>query len=138
MFILKSLNNNFKISTIELELVYTESRGVKIMVEVVKDSLEEYSRIEIEFFIVAEVKCVTLNFYESNYNNYLMNYEFDKNLEESEKSFDSGFYEVIDSAYLKENIKKYDPKMRFNLKHYIVTGNDSYAEIIASNYIINP
>ncbi|KAF2327888.1 hypothetical protein [Flavobacterium ginsenosidimutans] len=131
MLILKTLNSNFKISTIDLELFYTESKGAKIAIEVIKNGNEEYSRVEIDFFIVAEVKCVTLNFFESNYSNYLIKYFGD-----NEKPFDSGFYEVMDSAYLKENIEKYDPKMRFDLKHYIVTGNDSYVEIIASKYSV--
>jgi hypothetical protein len=137
MLSLKSLNANFKISTTDLELVYTESRGVKIAVDVIKNEEEGYSQIEINFLVVAEVKCITLNFYESNYNNYSINYEFDENLEENEKYSNSGFYEVIDSDYLKENIKKYDPKERFHLKHYVITGYDSYVEIIASNYSIN-
>ncbi|MCP1359037.1 hypothetical protein [Aneurinibacillus migulanus] len=50
---------------------------------------------------------------------------------------DSGFYEVIDSKHLQENIKRYDPRNRLNLKHYIVKGYDSYIELIASTYSVN-
>ncbi|MFJ8100495.1 hypothetical protein [Lysinibacillus sp. NPDC096212] len=145
MLTLKSLNFIFKISTTDLELVYTESGGVRIEVGAIplkSIDKEKCVNIEIIFSIVAEVKCVTLNFDESNYNGFCISKEssIGNHLENDEEILhqpDSGFYEVIDSKHLQENIKKYDPRNRLNLKHYIVKGYDSYIELIASTYSVN-
>ena len=129
MLKLKPISFGYKISTTDLKLVYTESDGVNIEVEAIpKDriDIEKYYRIIILFSTVAEVRCFTLNFYESNHNGFCI----------SGEAF-LGFYEVIDSKKLQEDINKYDPKRRFNLKHYIVAGYDSYVELIASTYSIN-
>ncbi len=140
MFTLKPVNFNFKISTTDLELVYTESGGVKIEVGAIPlRSIDNTCvSIEIIFSIVAEVKCVTLNFDESNYNGFCISEEvsIEDHLEKDEERFrhpDSGFYEVVDSEYLQKNIMKYDPRNRLNLKHYIVKGYDSYIELVASS-----
>lgn len=145
MLTLKPLNFIFKISTTDLELVYTESGGVRIEVGAIPlKSIDNKKcvNIEIIFSIVAEVKCVTLNFDESNYNNFCIYEELTigNHLDNDKERLhhpDSGFYEVIDSKHLQENIKKYDPRNRLNLKHYIVKGYDSYIELIASTYSVN-
>jgi len=145
MLTLKPLNFIFKISTTDLELVYTETGGVRIEVGAIplkSIDNEKCVNIEIIFSIVAEVKCVTLNFDDSNYNDFCISEEssIGNHLENDEERLhhpDSGFYEVVDSKYLQENIKKYDPRNRLNLKHYIVKGYDSYIELIASTYSVN-
>jgi hypothetical protein len=44
---------------------------------------------------------------------------------------------VVNSTYLQENVKKYDPKNRLGLRHYMITGYDGYVELIASTYSVN-
>ena len=64
MFTLKPVNFNFKISTTDLELVYTESGGVKIEVGAIplKSIDNTCVSIEIIFSIVAEVKSRNVKF----------------------------------------------------------------------------
>jgi hypothetical protein len=145
MIALRPIIFGFEISTIDLKLIYTESDGARIEVEAksLKDMRSQnYVRIEIIFSIVAEVKCINLDFYEYNYNDFYIHDE--KNIEayfenSGEKILHPylGFYEVVDSIYLQENIQKYDFSNKFNLKHYIITGNDGYVELVASRYTVN-
>ncbi|WP_042474023.1 hypothetical protein [Bacillus ndiopicus] len=144
MFTLKPVNFIFKISTTDLELVYIESGDVRIEVGAIplKSIDKKCVNIEIIFSIAAEVKCIKLKFDESNYNNFYISEKLpiENHLENDEEKLyhpDSGFYEVIDSEYLQRNIKRYDPRNRLNLKHYIVKGYDSYIELIASTYTVN-
>ena len=135
MLTLKPVKTEFKISTTDLILVYTESGGTKIEVgaiPVIPNNEEKCVNIAISFTIVAEAKCVTINFYECFYNDFCISEEPS---EEYRLSY-SGFYEVIDSRYLQENRKLYDPKDRLHLKHFIITGYDSYIEVIAAAYTI--
>ena len=127
MLNLVPLHYGYKISTTDLQLIYTESGGVKIEVDAI--SLENpahlgkplYRNIEIAFSLVAEAKCVAMNFYESNYGN------IDRKLELT------GFYEIANSQYLQENEKIYDPHNRLGLRHFIIAGYDGYVELIASS-----
>ena len=133
MLILKPIRFDYKISTTDLELVYTESGGVKVGVgaKPLKNvDSKKYANIEISFSIVAEVKCTTLNFYEFNYNGFSFSEE------SGDENKYSGFYEVVNSNYLQEKVRIYDPRDRNNLKHYIITGYDGYVELIASTYEI--
>lgn len=134
MLVLKPIEFGYRISTVGLELTYTDSADAKIKVEalpIMGESTENYTSIEIHFSTVAEAKCITVNFYEMNYKGFAI-------LEESETANGlTGFYEVMDSVYLQENIAKYDPKKRLGLKHYIVTGYDGYVELLASEYAVN-
>ncbi len=149
MLTLKPSRFKFMISTVYLELFYNDSSSdscnTKIKVEAVPLSSvdkQNYVTIEIGFSFVAEAKCVTLNFYESHYNDFsILEETLSENSSESEykKSHhpDSGFYEVVDSEYLQQNIKRYDPKGFLNLRHFIVTGYDGYVELLASTYCVN-
>ncbi|EHR8836952.1 hypothetical protein ABJ851_002086 [Shigella flexneri] len=129
MFILESQSIGCRISTTYLSLKYTESDGVSIIVDAMEltPHSKDYFQVELIFNIVAELKCVTLNFYEANYKNISIN-----NIDDV--SLDSGIYEVTNSVLLKEKEKLYDPKNRFILKHYIITGYDSYIEILAAGF----
>ena len=134
---------NFKISTIEVSVNYTERGGVLVKIDVIllENFVEQkiYTPIEIHFNNVAELKCITLNFSESNYNEFEI---IGKNIQISQYDYwckygyhpIPGFYEVYDSIILKENISKYDPQKILQLKHYLIECDDSYIEIIASSY----
>lgn len=131
MIILESQQMGFRISTTDLFLSYTESSGVKIIVDALEFNTlsNDYFKLEFYFPIVAEAKCITMNFYEANYNDFIINKNHSSELE-------SGFYEVINSIILKEKEKTYDPKNRLALKHYIIAGYDSYIELFSSGYSI--
>ena len=132
MLNLVPMNFGYKISTTDLQLIYTESGGAKIEVGAILIEHPEhkekilYRNIELVFPIVAQVKCVTMNFYEYNYS------LIDKKLKPL-----TGFYEVENSQCLSEKCE-FDPHKRFDLRHYIVAGNDGYIELIASSkYSVN-
>lgn len=133
---------DFLISTTDLKVIYTESNGVKLYVDVQKyDDLKvnNYRKLEFHFNIVAEVKCTTLNFFENYYDNFQIE-AFNEKISETdfwrENKFhpDPLFYQVIDSDILNEKCKIFDPNNNLNLKHYLIIGYDSYVEIIASRY----
>lgn len=144
MLTLKPIKFKYAISTVYLELVYRDSSNAKVKVEAIplaSIDKQKFVTIEIDFRTVAEAKCITLNFYESNYENIYISKDVvaESSIREFEKNnhLESGFYEVLDSEYLQKNIKKYDPKGSLNLKHYIVTGYDGYVELLASKYSVN-
>lgn len=136
---------NFKISTTDIKVLYTEREGTKIIIDAIKFEDfkdEKYTEIEILFQTVAEVRCITLNFAESNYNNYevfkinegLSDFDF---WEENKYHPDSGFYQIDNSSWLGKTKLKYDQRNNLNLKHFLIEGYDSYIEILASKYSIN-
>jgi len=134
---------NFDISTIDLQVQYSRKEtNVKVegkMLQDYKDSLKLYD-INITFTTVAEVKCITLDFFEANYTNHkIFKVNEDLNKFDFWERFgycpDSGFYEVDHSAWLKEKKRLYDPSNTLNLKHYLIVGYDSYVEILASEYL---
>ncbi|EPY14489.1 hypothetical protein [Paenibacillus alvei] len=137
MLTLKPVMPEFKISTTDLKVVYTESDGVKVEVGAIplknpqNIDWEKCVNIEICFPLVAEAKCVTVPFYENHYNGYHID------VPDQEKFHHLGFYEVVNSTYLQENVKKYDPKNRLGLRHYMITGYDGYVELIASTFSVN-
>lgn len=123
---------NFRISTTYLQLNYLEPGTVKITLDCIesnKNDNNSYFKVEMNFYTVAEVKCITMNFYESNHNEF--------HIIPNKNIMESGFYEVINSDSLKEKKHTYDPINRLGLKHCIITGNDSYIELLASNYTID-
>lgn len=133
---------NFQISTTDVETVYTERESV-IKLEGLKleNYIEgnKYSNIKITFTRVAELRCITLNFFEFNYNKYqIFNIEEGLNKFEFWEKYnfnpESGFYQVDASEWLIEKIKLYDPKNDLKLKHFLIIGYDSYIELLASNY----
>ncbi len=134
---------DFKISTTDLHLEYQERGGVKINVEtlLLKDfkKKENYTFIQIKFKLIAELKCISLNFQESNYNNFEIFNINEGNLTEYDFWLtngyhpSAGFYQIDDSNWLKESKDKYDPRNRLNLKHFLIEGYDSYIELLASS-----
>lgn len=136
---------DFYISCVDLEVIYTENNTI---LKIEGQNFENYSQntavfseISICFECVAEVKCVSLNFFEHHYNAYHIIH-----WAESEETIlfwqkngyhpDAKFYEIQNSAYLQNQISLYDPKNCLKLKHFLVIGYDSYVEIIASGYKI--
>lgn len=133
---------DFKISTTDLVLEYRERNFVKIIVDIqnFEDFLEnKYCKQNFIFDPVAEIICVSLNFYESRYGQYTV-LKKEENLNAVEywakykHTFESGFYMVDHSDRLASVRSQYDPKDRLGLKHYVIVGNDSYIELIASDY----
>ncbi|TNH41527.1 hypothetical protein [Photorhabdus luminescens] len=132
----------FKISTTDLEAVYTESGGVKLRLDTqgIDDFRNNiYRNMEIHFFTVAEVKCITMNFFDINHQNYSIegqNFTINRIEFWARNGYhpDPGFYQVINSNILNSKRSLYDPKNIFDLKHYLINGNDSHVEIIASKY----
>ncbi|HEK1092659.1 hypothetical protein ACTXA3_17030 [Proteus mirabilis] len=135
----------FKISTTDLKVIYTESGGVKLKIDIqyIDDFKNDiYREIEIHFLMVAELRCVSMNFFDVNSDNYsIVNQNIITNTinfwEENGYHPDSGVYQIMNSGILKHKKALYDPLNRFHLKHYLITGNDSYIEIISSKYEYN-
>ncbi|MDQ0171246.1 hypothetical protein [Paenibacillus tundrae] len=130
MLTLEPAKLDYRISTTELEVRYTEQNGVQILVSVtplIESGEMTYHRMELNFSNVAELRCITLNFYEANYDAYQL----------LGTNPDTGIYEVHSSEWLTQGQRKYDPRKRLQLKHYIVVGYDSYAELLASAYDVD-
>ncbi len=85
-------------------------------------------RVELRFSVVAELACRTVNFHESLHGELQI---------QDAGGRHSGFYRVVDSQRLAAVRDGYDPRNRFDLKHYIVVGGDGYVELIASGYVLN-
>lgn len=124
--------NDFQISTTDLELFYTEARGTKVEVDAIpfrnlQEKTRKYVDMEIYFRVVAEVKCISANFFEFHYKNH------DFHLIEEFSNKMCGFYEIIDSEHLQNNKKQYDPNDLWDLRYYLIVGYDSFVELIASS-----
>lgn len=136
---------DFYISCVDLEVIYTENNTI---LKIEGQNFENYgqntdlfSQISICFERVAEVKCVTLNFFECHYNTHRIihwaeNEETLSFWQQNGYHPDAKFYEIQNSDYLQSKKTLYDPKNRLNLKHFLVIGYDSYVEIVASGYKI--
>ena len=131
MLNLVPIDFGYKISTTDLQLIYTESGGVKIEVGAISIERPEHKgkrlcqNIELVFLVVAEARCITMPFYEYNYS------LIDRKLKLT------GFYEVGNSQYVLEK-DEYDPRKQLDLRHYIIAGYDGYVELIASSqYSVN-
>ncbi|PQQ35586.1 hypothetical protein C6H68_24245 [Photorhabdus luminescens] len=132
----------FRISTTDLETVYTESGGVKLRLNVQDiDNFKNdtYRDIEIRFLTVAELRCITVNFFDLNHQNYsIKGQDFTVNRidfwERNGYHPDSGFYQVTNSDILSNKKSLYDPRNRLDLKHFLINGNNSHVEIISSRY----
>ncbi|MEX2990151.1 hypothetical protein AB4K08_20360 [Serratia fonticola] len=130
----------FRISTTDLEAVYTESSGVKLRLDAQRiDDVksEVYREVELTFFVVAELRCITLNFFDNHYDSVEIKGNIDNEMafwEENGYHPNPKFYQVVNSDILGNKNKLFDPNDRLDLKHYLIIGNDSYLEIIASKY----
>lgn len=145
MIILTPEKIDFKISCVDLELIYTEQQTT---LKVEGYTLDEYligdifSELNLIFKIVAEVKCTTMNFFETHYKDISLidpTGNQDKITFWKEKGYhpNSGFYQVSNSEYLETKRNLYDPNNKLDLKHFLIVGYDSYVEIIASQFKIS-
>ncbi|MEA5669925.1 hypothetical protein VA602_01065 [Pseudomonas sp. MH2] len=131
---------NFVINTTQLNAKYDETGAASIQVEAQRiEHIENntYAVATLVFERVAEMRCITLNFFEREYQNYEILGSRGDEVETWRKTGlhpDPKFYEVVDSALLAETNPLYDPANFLSLKHYIVAGYDSYVEIIADSY----
>ncbi len=145
MFILIPEKVDFEISTTDLIVKYSERNKTLVILDVLDLdnylSREIFKEINIEFNIVAEVRCCSLNFFEAFYEE---NEIICENKKEDILSFwkkngynpDSGLYQIKNSELLNDKQEIYDPQGNLNLHHYLIVGNDSYVEIVASSYEI--
>jgi hypothetical protein len=124
---------DFIISTTYTEVRYTENKGVMVRLDTQRIGHDTYDATWIEFDVVAEVKCTTLNFYELYHNSFSIKGD-QKPWEQYGNNAFNGFYVVNNSTLLSNVNAVYDPKNRFDLKHYLITGNDSFIELIAGDY----
>ncbi|MBC3468128.1 hypothetical protein [Pseudomonas sp. RW10S2] len=131
---------DFLINTTQLNASYDEIGVASIQVEAQRlEHIEKntYTMATFVFERVAELRCITLNFFEHQYQNYqILGSQDDEVKTWRETGFhpDPKFYEVVESALLAEKNSLYDPANFLSLKHYIVAGYDSYVEIIAGSY----
>jgi hypothetical protein len=130
----------FRISTTDLEAVYTESSGVKLRLDAQRiDDVksEVYREVELTFLVVAELRFITLNFFDNHYDSFEIKGDIDNEMVFWEKNGyhpNPQFYQVVNSDILENKRKLFDPNGRLDLKHYLVIGYDSYIEVIASKY----
>ncbi|AXA26262.1 hypothetical protein [Pseudomonas putida] len=131
---------DFVINTTQLNASYDEIGIASIQIEAQRlEHIEKntYVMTTLVFERVAELRCITLNFFEHQYQNYeILGSQDDevKTWRETGLHPDPKFYEVVESALLAEKNTVYDPANALSLKHYLVSGYDSYVEIIASSY----
>jgi len=130
----------FRISTTDLEVIYTESGGavIRLDVQTLDDTIHNhYREIQLKFSTVAELRCITLNLFEQYAGIIDISLPKGEGIpywEQYGYPLDSGLYQVIPSTILEEKEKLFDPHSRLNLRHYLIAGYDSYIEIIASGY----
>lgn len=130
----------FRISTTDLEAVYTESSGVTLRLDAQRiDDVksEVYREVELTFLVVAELRCITLNFFDNHYDSFEIKGDIDNEMVFWEKNGyhpNPQFYQVVNSDILENKRKLFGPNGRLDLKHYLVIGYDSYIEVIASKY----
>lgn len=130
---------DFRISTTDLSASYNESGGVTLHVDIQtrKDlPLDQYQEAALTFSTVAEIRCVTLNFFELYTGQVEGIHHQEDTLTFWERHGyppDPGFYQVMNSSILDEKGALFKYK-RLDLKHYLVIGYDSYVEVIASSY----
>lgn len=118
---------SFRISTTDLVLRYAErARTTVVVVGSTLDGRADVP-IEIAFDLVAEVRCVSMNFFEAEHGEYTV--------EEAEQ-VDPRFYSVRGSPWLLATEARYDPKGRLGLRHFLVAGYDSYVELLAASYAV--
>ena len=136
---------DFQISTTDMLVKYEERSGAHVAIDVLRleDCIQrKYTSIGILFNTVAELRCSSLNFYEAFHGGYNV---LNVNKGGSDLDFwkengyhpNSGFYQVDESEWLRESVARYDPQSRFELKHFLIIGNDSYVELLATGYLVD-
>jgi hypothetical protein len=126
---LKPVDTNFKISTTNIHFSVNERSSLPLIFDVVFTDDKErgtITTIELTFPLFAIIDYKMLNFWEANYNDFEIM---------DERSTDFGFYYVANSKWDKSI---YDPLKRLELEHFLITGYDSYIEVLANkNFGVN-
>ena len=126
---LRNEQPEFTFASTGLESAYSDDGQASVRLTARRASEPgKLQRVELRFSIVAELACKTVNFHESLYGELELQDGGGKH---------SGFYRVVDSEKLVAVQKVYDPRNRFDLKHYIVVGGDGYVELIAASYVLD-
>ncbi|MBJ9975581.1 hypothetical protein IAE35_07250 [Pseudomonas sp. S75] len=130
----------FVISTTSLSAHYDESGNVLLAVDTQRLENHDngtYVKTHLNFRNVAELRCITLNFYESHHRNHEIHGADQGDLlhwKNTGHHPDPKIYQVLDSAWLIEKTPIYDPARFLKLKHYLIAGYDSYVELLAGSY----
>ena len=130
---------DFLIPTTDIKVIYTESNGVQIYLDVQTQEdfkTNNYQEWMLCFSVVAELKCTTLNFFESHFDDIQIEHLTSEIDFWQKHQYHSNplFYQVANSGVLHEKGKTFDPNNKLNLKHYLIVGYDSYVEVIAAKY----
>lgn len=131
MYKLIPCSNDFKIDTVSMNISHEERSSLKVFLDISypNKNLKEYIPVTITFNIVAKFEYTELNFWEHNVSKYQI-----YNPDNSFLKF-CDFYTIENSKW-EEFLKIADKKNRFNLKHFIIMGNDAYLEILAKDYSV--
>lgn len=129
----------------QVDLLTEESIG-KILIKDFSGGIKtEIKNLEINFPVFAEVRFKMLNFWEFKYGSFeIVSDEI--NLSNNQEVFrfwaetsihpNPGFYQITNSDWLAE--LDYGNIGKLNLKHYLITGYDSYLEVLAQeNFNLN-
>lgn len=149
---------SWKNSSSELEAEIRERESLKVRCQVdllTKESIAkilkndfsegiktDVKNLEISFPVFAEVRVKMLNFWEFKYGDFeIVSENGDLKLSNNQQIFkfwaensihpDPGFYLIENSAWIEE--LDYGNVKSLNLKHYLITGYDSYLEVLAQD-----
>ncbi|WP_046213013.1 hypothetical protein [Paenibacillus wulumuqiensis] len=131
---------DFRITATDLEVTYTESGGVSVRIDIQqREDVEKnhYREMLLQFRTVAELRCVTMNFFEMNHGHIEMPSAPDNVLSFwSRHGYhpEPGLYRIDNSAILRDKENLFDPHHRLGLQHYLIMGYDSHIEVISSGY----
>jgi hypothetical protein len=135
----------FRISSLDLKVIYTGEDDLEIHIDTQSyyqfTENEGHTKSIISFSVVGIVKCTSLNFQESQYDNYIIDPKsLNKNTIETWRSTgnhpDPGLYEINPSAWLEGNQSLLDPTHRLRLRHFLILSQYCYAEVLSSSYEI--
>jgi hypothetical protein len=144
MILLQPEKINIKIRTTDMAVAYSERGGVTVDVAALSldnFSADAYETYRISFDVVAELRCISLNFYEANHGEYeILDMCAPEQAETywKEKGFhpDPGLYQFEDLDNVDTRMALYDPRKKLDLKKFLLIGNDAYVEVISKSYSI--
>lgn len=144
MILLQPERIAIKIATTDVAVTYSERGGA--VIEVGALTVDGYATdrreaFRVVFDVVAELRCISLNFYESNHGEYEV---LDvRDLEDVEAFWretgfhpDPGLYQFEDLDEPNRRMGLYDPLRRLGLRSFLLVGNDSYIQVVAQGYRI--
>lgn len=142
MILLEPERIDLKISTTGLVASYDESCEARIEVTCQRQedvASSTYRPVAFVFERVARVSCVSLNFFEAHHGEHeiLAPCPAGEEVafwERTGRHPDPGLYQYLDPDAPDPMMRQYDPQGRLGLRSYLLTGNDSYVEIVAGGY----